>query len=83
MSWCGGGEISATPGSVCRSFAISVVTGYQDVVGVGLGDAGRDGADADLGDELDADPRRRVRAAQVEDQLLEVLDRIDVVVRWR
>ena len=26
MSWCGGGEISATPGWVCRSRAISSVT---------------------------------------------------------
>ena len=33
--------------------------------------------------QLHADPRRRVRAAQVVDQLLEVLDRVDVVVRRR
>ena len=37
----------------------------------------------DLGDELDRHRRLRVRAAQVVDQLLEVLDRVDVVVRRR
>src|SRR5680860_549758 len=42
-----------------------------------------DGPDADLGDELDRDARVRVGAAEVVDQLLEVLDRVDVVVRRR
>ena len=46
-------------------------------------DARGDRADADLGDELDRDLRLRVGAAQVVDQLLEVLDRVDVVVRRR
>ena len=44
---------------------------------------GRDGADADLGDELHVDARRRVGVLEVVDQLLEVLDRVDVVVRRR
>ncbi|MFL5837704.1 MAG: glutamate synthase-related protein, partial [Solirubrobacteraceae bacterium] len=43
---------------------------------------GRDGAHPDLGHELDRHARARIRAAQVVDQLLEVLDRVDVVV-WR
>ena len=37
----------------------------------------------DLGHELHRHPRARIGAAQVVDQLLEVLDRVDVVVRRR
>ncbi len=66
-----------------RGAGAAVVARDQDVVGVRLRDARRDGADADLGDELDRDPRLRVRAAEVVDQLLQVLDRVDVVVRRR
>ena len=66
-----------------RRAGAAVVAGDQHVVGVRLRDARGDRADADLGHELHADPRARVRAAQVVDQLLEVLDRVDVVVRRR
>ncbi len=52
-------------------------------VGMGLGDACGDGADADLGDELDADARVLVRVLEVVDQLGEIFDRVDVVVRRR
>ena len=61
----------------------AVVARDQDDVGVRLGDAGRDRADAELGDQLDVDPGLRVRVLEVVDQLLEVLDRVDVVVRRR
>ena len=61
----------------------AVHAGDHDVVGAGLGDAGGDRADARERDELDADLGRRVGAAQVVDQLREVLDRVDVVVRGR
>ena len=61
----------------------AVVTADQHDVGLGLADPGSDRADTDLGDELDVDPRRRVGVLQVVDQLLEILDRVDVVVRWR
>ena len=61
----------------------AVVAGDQHDVGLGLADPGGNRADADLGDELDVDPRRRVGVLQIVDQLLEVLDRVDVVVRWR
>src|SRR5690606_38570184 len=54
-----------------------------DVVGARLGDAGGDRADADLGDELDRHVGRRVDVLQVEDELGEILDRVDVVVRRR
>ena len=59
------------------------MTRDEDVVGIALRNAGSDRADADLGDELDRHARRRVRAAQVVDQLLQILDRVDVVVRRR
>src|SRR5690606_15347395 len=61
----------------------AVVPGDQHDVGVRLGDARRDRADADLGDQLDVHPRLRVRVLEVVDQLGDVLDRVDVVVRRR
>ena len=54
-----------------------------DMVGMGLGDAGRDRADADLGDELDAHQTARIDVLQIVDKLLQILDRIDVVMRRR
>ena len=61
----------------------TVVTGDQHDVGVCLGDTGRDGSDADLGDQLHVDAGLRVGVLQVVDQLSEILDRVDVVVRRR
>ena len=55
----------------------------QDDVRVRLGDAGGDRADPDLGHELHVDPRARVGVFEVVDELGEVLDRVDVVVRRR
>ena len=48
-----------------------------------LGDARCDGADARLAHQLHADPRPRVDLLQVIDELREILDRVDVVVRRR
>src|SRR3546814_1966346 len=59
------------------------MTGDQDGVGLRLGDAGGDGADAGRGHQLHADPRLRVDLLEVVDELGEVLDRVDVVVRRR
>lgn len=61
----------------------AVVAGDQHDVGVGLGDTGGDGADADLGDQLHVDAGLRVGVLQVVDQLGEILDGVDVVVRGR
>ena len=47
----------------------AVVAGDDDVVGLGLGHAGRDRADAGLRDQLDADARLLVGVLQVVDQL--------------
>ena len=40
-----------------RSAGATIVTGDEDDIRVGLGDAGGDGADADFRDELHADAR--------------------------
>ena len=55
----------------------------EDRVGVRLGDPGGDGADAGARHQFHADPRRGVDLLEVVDQLRQVLDRIDVVVRRR
>ena len=48
-----------------------------------LAHAGRDGADTRLGHQLDADPGPRVDLFQIEDQLRQILDGVDIVVRRR
>ena len=59
------------------------VSRQLDVVRAGLDDARGDRPDAARRDELDADPGRRVDRPQVGDELGEILDRVDVVVRRR
>ena len=61
----------------------AVVAGDQHDVGLGLGHAGGHRPDADLGDQLHVDAGVAVRVLEVVDQLRQVLDRVDVVVRWR
>ena len=53
------------------------------MVGAALGDAGGDGADADLRHQLDRNVGARIDVLQVVDQLREILDRIDVMMRGR
>ena len=59
------------------------VPGQVDVVGARLDDARGDRPDPAARHELDPDPRRRVDRPQVGDELGEILDRVDVVVRRR
>jgi hypothetical protein len=59
------------------------VAGDQDHVRLGLGDASGDGADAGHGDQLHGDHGVGIDLLQVVDELGEVLDGIDVVVRRR
>ncbi len=66
-----------------RGAGAAVVAGDEDDVRVRLGDAGGDRADPDLGDQLDVHAGRGVGVLEVVDQLREVLDRVDVVVRRR
>lgn len=66
-----------------RGARTAVVAGDEDDVRVGLGDTGGDRADADLGDQLHVDAGDRVGVLEVVDQLSQVLDGVDVVVRRR
>ena len=66
-----------------RGARAAVVTRDQHDVGMCLRHAGGDRADAGLGHQLDVHPRLRVGVLQVVDQLGEILDRVDVVVRRR
>ncbi len=61
----------------------AVVARDENVVGTRFRDARCDSSDADLRNELHGDARLRIRAAQVVDQLLQILDRVDVVMRRR
>ena len=65
-----------------RGTSAAVVTGDEDHIRVGLGDASGDRADADFCDQLHIDAGARVGIFQIVDQLGEVFDRVDVVVRW-
>ncbi len=59
------------------------MTADGDDVGASLGDAGGDDADSGAGNELDADASAGIDGAQVVDQLREVLDAVNVVMRRR
>ena len=83
----GEAELPRSPGVLergeWRGSRPAVVARDEHDVRLGLGDACRNGPDADLGDQLHVDPSAWVRVLQVVDQLREILDRIDVVVgRW-
>ena len=69
--------------SPSRGTSTTIVTRDQDVIGLGLGDTRSNDTDTNLGNELDRDARSRVGALQIVDQLLEILDGVDVVVRRR
>ena len=61
----------------------AVEAGDEDDVGVGLGDARGDRTDTGFGDELDADASLGVGAAEIVNELREILDRVDVVMGRR
>ncbi len=61
----------------------AVVARDGDEVRVCLRDARGHGADAGLGDELHRHERLRIDLLQIEDELRQILDRIDVVMRRR
>ena len=75
------GMLDGRPG---RSARAAVMAGNHHMVGLGLGHAGGNRADAGFADQLDADAGARVDVFQIVDQLRQVLNRINVVVRrWR
>ena len=72
------------PDRVARSGTrAAIVAADQNLVGSALGHAGGDGADAGLADQLDRHARAGVGVLKIEDQLCQVLDGVDVVVRRR
>ncbi len=66
-----------------RRAGAAVMPRDQHDVGVRLRHAGGDRADAGERDQLHVDARLRVRVLQVVDELRQILDRVDVVVRRR
>ncbi len=66
-----------------RGAGAAVVARDQDHVGLGLGHARRNRADARRSHELDRHLAARVDLFEIVDQLREVFDRVDVVVRRR
>src|SRR6185436_13254449 len=74
------GMLDGTPR---RGAGAAVMAGNGDVVGLRLRHARGDRADADLGNELHRDRRFRVGVLEIVDELRQILDRIDVVVRRR
>src|SRR5205085_10994095 len=66
-----------------RSAGAALVARDGDVVGLALADARGDRANPDFAHQLDRDARLPVDVLEVVDQLRQVLDRIDVVVRRR
>ena len=77
------GQAGMLDGAERRSAGAAGVAGDEHDVGVRLGDARGDRADADFGDQLDGDARLRVDVLQVVDELRQIFDGIDVVVRRR
>ena len=61
----------------------AVVAGNGDVIRLGLGHTRRNRSHADFGDQLDADRRLRIRIFQIMNQLRQIFDRVDVVMRRR
>ena len=66
-----------------RSTRTTAISGNEDVVGKAFGHTGSDCAHANFGDELDAHACGAVGVFQIVDQLFEIFDRINIVVRWR
>ena len=77
------GEAGVLDGSERRSAGAAVVAADGDHVGAGLGYSGRDDAHARSRNQLHANARARVHGAQVVDQLRQVFNAVDVVVRRR
>ena len=61
----------------------AIVAADQDLVGSALGHTGGDGADAGLADQLDRHACAGVGVLKVKDELGQVFDRVDVVMRRR
>jgi hypothetical protein len=76
-------ETSVLDTSPSRGTSTTIVTRDQDVIGLGLGDTRGDDTDTDLRHKLDGDSGSRAGALKIVDQLLEILNGVNVVVRRR
>ena len=61
----------------------AIMAGDEDHIRLRLGHTGRNGADAGGGDKLHADLRIRVDLFQIIDELRQILDGIDIMMRRR
>ena len=77
------GQAGVLDGTERRSAGAAGVAGDEHHIGVRLRDARGDRAHADFRDQLDGDARLRVHVLQVVDELREIFDRVDVVMRRR
>lgn len=78
------GETSVLDTSPSGGACTTIVARDQDVVSLGLGHTCGDDTDSGLRDKLDRDSRARAGALEIVDELLQILDRVDIVVRrWR
>ncbi len=76
-------QTSIFDGSERRRARASIVTADRDNVRTSFGHARGDDSNASSGDELDADARAGIDGPQVVDELGEVLDAVNVVMRRR
>src|SRR5260370_402950 len=77
------GKASVLDGRQRRRTGAAAVPANSDDVSAGFGDTGGDDADTGAGDEFYADARARIHGAQVMDQLREVFDAVNIVMRRR
>ena len=77
------GKTRVVDGTAGGGTGSAVITGDEDDLSARLGDAGGDGTDAGLGDQLDVDPGIPVGVFQVIDQLGQVFDGVNIVVGRR
>mmetsp|Transcript_20988 Transcript_20988/g.37386 ORF Transcript_20988/g.37386 Transcript_20988/m.37386 type:complete len:604 (+) Transcript_20988:2950-4761(+) len=77
------GESGGLDSRPLRSSSSTIVAGNKDMVSLTLSDSGGDDSDTDFGDQLDADTSGRVGVLEVVNQLGQVLDTVDIVVRRR
>ena len=74
---------SVLDGGERRGAGAAAVASDYEMIGTRLYHACGDGADTDGRAELDADARFRIAVLQVVNELRDVFDGIDVVMRWR
>ena len=60
-----------------------VMTGNHNMIGLGLGDTGRNGTDPDFGNQLDRNSGTWIDVFQIMNQLRQIFNGIDIVMRRR